>query len=148
MKTLSKKFKKSILVVNIETKNNCFSITGNYYEKLPRGQKYFDYKEFNGSKYEHTEGGCIHERILKSFPNLQKVVNLHLSNLEGEPTYMIENGMYHYSKNPQTAKEYLRINDEDFKTVKSAKDLVSLFPKLYEQYKKEATEVLTIIENL
>lgn len=148
MKTLIKKFKKSILVVKIETKNNYFSITGSYYEKLPIGQKYSDYKEFDGSKYENTEGGCIHERILKSFPNLQKVVNLHLSNLEGEPMHMVANGMYHYSINPQTAKKYLRISEEDFETVKSAKDLVSLFPKLYKQYKEEATEVLTIIENL
>lgn len=149
MKTnLIKQFNKSILVVTVSTENNYFSVTGSYYEKLPRGQKYNDYKEFNGSKFEYTEGGCIHKRILKSFPELEKVVNLHLSNLEGEPLHMVSNGLYHYKNSPQTAKEYLRITDEDFKTVNSEKDLVCLFPKLYVQYKAEAVEVLEIINNL
>jgi hypothetical protein len=146
--TLTEKFKGAILEVTVSTENNYFSVTGSYYEKLPQGQKYFDYKEFNGSKFEHTEGGCIHERVLKSFPQLQKVVNLHLSNLEGEPMYMVANGMYHFEKNPQTAKEYLRISDKDFEGVKTTKDLVCLFPKLYDQYKAEAVEAMGIINSL
>jgi hypothetical protein len=148
MKTLIKKFSKSILEVRITTERGYFSVTGNYYEKLPKGQKYFDYKDFNGSKFEFVEGGCIHERILKTFPNLQKAVNLHLSNLEGEPLHMIANGMYHYGINPQTAKSYLRITDEDFEGVKNEKDLVCLFPKLYLQYKAESLEVMQIINDL
>lgn len=62
-------------------------------------------------------GGCIHEEILKAFPNMADLVALHLSDIDGSPMYPVENGWY-YLQNPQTynlsvTAKHLRVSLEE-----------------------------------
>ncbi len=67
-------------------------------------------------------GGCMHEEILRFWPNLKPLVDLHLSNADnGEPMYALENGFYwmegaldlpqpsHYGKRDKTPEQCLNI---------------------------------------
>lgn len=38
--------------------------------------------------------GCMHEDILKHFPELKDFVSMHLSDIDGKPMHAIENGWY------------------------------------------------------
>ncbi len=62
--------------------HNDFSITADIYEKLKNG------------RWGHISGGCIHDEILKHFPEFQIFVDLHLSDDNGVPMYPIANNPY------------------------------------------------------
>lgn len=170
MKTLTKKISNNeYLEVKINT-DEYFSITGTTYEKLPRGSKYRDYKDFNGSKFEFSTGGCIHETILKHFPDLQGIVNLHLSDLSGMPMHCLENGFYHlqgflgvasfgHTATKETILNHFRIDENEFLEMvaimqnnesKTAKiKIYSYIDKnLIKRYKNEAKECLKFIKTL
>jgi hypothetical protein len=40
-------------------------------------------------------GGCCHDEILKHWPDLAPLVNLHLSDIDGIPMHALENGFFH-----------------------------------------------------
>lgn len=40
-------------------------------------------------------GGCCHEEILKHWPEMQPLADLHLSDIDGVPMQALENGFYH-----------------------------------------------------
>lgn len=60
-----------------------FSATGNIATKAERDRGDFQ------------AGGCIHEEILRYFPDLAPVVAVHLADDDGVPMYAVENGAYH-----------------------------------------------------
>lgn len=39
-------------------------------------------------------GGCMHDEVLKHFPKFADIVALHLSDIDGVPSYAAENGWY------------------------------------------------------
>jgi len=87
MKTLDKQIEFGYLEVVIRT-DKYFSVTGNVYK---------DKAAFtNGNDNAITCCGCIHDIILDAFPELQHLVDLHLSDLNGMPMHALDNGWYYY----------------------------------------------------
>lgn len=59
-----------------------FSVTADLIDTTRRGEAAY------------IAGGCLHDDVLANFPELAPVVELHLADDEGVPTYAIENGGY------------------------------------------------------
>jgi hypothetical protein len=131
------------LFVTIETENNYFSVTGSLYEaKKPKVDKNL------------ITCGCIHNDILKFYPELKMFVDLHLSDLEGRPMYPIANGFYHLKRSSkEVTKEYLRITDKEYDELNECKDELSFTFMLgslgiVDRWKEEATTALEELERL
>jgi hypothetical protein len=74
-----------------------FAITAEIYEIAKNGKRVW------------VAGGCLHEEILKHFPQFAPFVRLHLSNLYGQPMYAVENGIFWLKESTEKGAEYLRI---------------------------------------
>ena len=109
MKPLNYSTKKQIsekkrIIVDIRLSDDCkngycdFAITGEVWEK-------------SNGRWEMSLGGCIHEEILKYFPQFSDFVLLHLSNSHGQPMYAVENGMYWLKEDLKKGADYLRISE-------------------------------------
>lgn len=92
----------SRIVANVEVRlpgesrglSPAFSVTGEVYEQ--HGTWNGAARHRNGR--ESDIGGCIHDEILRAFPELAPVVALHLSDPEtGEPMHAESNGWYWYA---------------------------------------------------
>jgi len=162
-KSIDKKISdKKYLRVNIETKNNYFSITGSLFEKLGRGQKYYDYRFFNDKKFEQTGGGCIHDTILKYYPEFKNLVDLHLSDLDGLPMHFFANGFYYITEllkrkdyNLKVIQNHFRIDrNEAKKLCRFIANEGEIYTQKYvlnnyiERYKNEAENALQQISKL
>lgn len=131
-KNLQKQTKNGFIDVTITTERNYFSITG----CLWSSKRTFQSKNENFLLC----AGCIHDEILKAFPDLKIFVDLHLSNLQGEPLYFLENGKYFIKaviNNDQkytieTIKNHFRIDEGE------ANNLIDL-------YKNNTSEFLTVL---
>lgn len=79
-----------------------FSITGDIYE------------EGENNRWEFCSGGCIHDEIVKHFPELKKYIPLHCSNYLGQPSYPEANGQYHIRRSTkEVAMSYLRCSEQE-----------------------------------
>lgn len=64
-------------------------------------------------------GGCCHDEILKHWPDLQPLADLHLSDIDGIPTHALDNGFYHLGgtrwERPKfnVAASHFRITEEE-----------------------------------
>jgi hypothetical protein len=137
------------VVIDITTKRGYFSITGTVYEKGKRRT------EKNMIVCE-----CIHRQIIECRPDLKRLVDLHLSDLEGIPMHAIANGFYFLTNGFKDSKDkkkafcdYYRMNDKSYYAVCDAKTkdeyaagLVSI--GMYEAWRKQAIEGLQLIKEL
>ena len=133
-----------------QTNHLFFTITGTKGAKVARGQRYDDPLIINGSKFNITTAGCIHDEILKHFPQFADLVKLHLSDVNGVPMYAVDNGWHIYCEQGiNAAAKYLRLNDEHkaelYAALESAEVAHITFAKFVERmkpiWKKEADAV-------
>jgi hypothetical protein len=62
--------------------NAYFAITGDIFRHAKNGRKV------------HESGGCIHDDIIKHFPQLQLLVDIHLADEDGVPMHAYANAAY------------------------------------------------------
>lgn len=105
--------------INDECKNGHqdFAITATIWEKgKPKVDKYW------------IMGGCCHDEILASCPDLKIFVDLHLCDYKGIPMHAVENGFYHLCEGFNDTKpgsekfknefcEYYRISSTQFDVI-------------------------------
>ena len=116
-----------------------FSVTGTVYKANRRGERDARFRDC-------LQGGCIHETILKAFPELSDVVALHLANIDGVQRHAVEIGWYWVQEgNVGNLAGLLRISRE------KAEELMSIskeeFVKFVESQKPRwKSEALAVIK--
>lgn len=121
-----------------------FSITGDIYKAgKPKEDKY------------HIAGGCIHQDIIKAFPEYEIFIKLHLSDDNGIPMHAVANGLYHLQNNMTKDKfcSYYRLNSNQFEELTKCKNAIEYSIKLKEtgvlaQWKKESEIALNLLKEL
>lgn len=141
-KQLTKRLKNGILIyVDITTEREYFSITGSMYNSVKLDSHLIC-------------GGCIHDEILKYFPELRPLVNIHLADLQGRPLHAIDNGFYQLGRmHKDKYCEYYRVLSEQYEVLKQATNKMHFAELLgelnvFKQWAKQAQEALDIINNL
>lgn len=148
-------FLKISIRLNDECKNGHqdFSITADGWEKgKPHTDKYMIY------------GGCCHDDILASRPDLKIFIDLHLSDAAGVPMYAVENGFYHLRNGFNNTKPdaatfpaefcgYYRITPEQFNILNACKSklhyaLALQSTGILAQWKEQADKAIKILEEL
>ena len=147
------------IIVSIRLNDECrnghqdFSITGDIYKanlaKIDRN---------------HLMGGCIHDEILKAFPEFKIFIDLHLCDFEGVPMHAVANGFYHLSEGFNNIKpedknfpakycECYRISLDQFEALSQSKNKLQYALNLQNlgilaQWKEEAKKAIEILEGL
>lgn len=103
--------------VNIRLNDECnnghedFAITGTLYEKAKNGRMI------------DISGGCIHDDILKHFPQFKIFVDLHLCDFKGATMYPTANGFYNLKRlSKDEFLPYFGINSDDYEVLKDAQN--------------------------
>jgi hypothetical protein len=157
--TTTKTVGKEDITVKIRLNDECknghqdFAITGDIYEAgKPRKDRY------------HISGGCIHDAILKHFPEFKIFVDLHLCDFNGIPMHPTANGYYHLRTGFSKVKpsdnvfkaeycEYYRITEKQFDALKTSRSEIEFALLLKElgilaQWKLEAQKAINKLEFL
>ncbi len=156
---ISKTLEDKTIYVKIRLDDECknghqdFSITGDLYQaNKPKIDKY------------NISGGCIHDEILKFFPEFKIFVDLHLCDYTGTPMYAVENGFYHLREGFNNTKiddakfkneycDYYRITSEQFDILNKCVNQIQFALKIKElgilnQWKAQADKAIKILEGL
>ena len=90
--------------------------------KIRNQTPYFSLTGEITDKNGHFEsGGCLHDEILKIWPDLQILADLHLSDENGTPMHAVKNGFYFAggyhkdypdARSPKNLAKHLRISEE------------------------------------
>lgn len=117
-----------------------FTITGEIKRIARNGRRVFE------------SGGCIHEEILKHFPQFADLVDLHLSDIDGVPTHAEANGAYwlgfsdYEGFNLETASKHFRLAPEQMREewmhIINKRDVSKLTDKLRPVWKKQAQDCI------
>ena len=69
--------------------------------------------------YDETEScGCIHDKILQYFPQLEDFVRFHCRHMDGSPMYPVENGWYFVQNHKVSAlADHLLVTEEEAQKV-------------------------------
>ena len=114
-----------------------------------------EYRQARNGKWVLDAGGCIHEEIVRRFPEFEQFVRLH--GVDHYGTGDITNFAYFIREGKEeVAKTYLRVTDEEYEVLKPIAmldDKVYLLYKLEDmgviaRWKKEADEAITALEEL
>lgn len=104
--------------------------------------------------------GCLHDDILKHFPEFKQFILLHGRDFTGAPTYAIENSYYSLTKvreGEETAQsfcDHLRINKKEFNYInKNAFSNVSFYLaikelNIFDRWREEANKGIKALEEL
>lgn len=141
--------------LNDECKNGHqdFAITADIYQNgKPKTDKYF------------IMGGCCHDEILATQPELKIFVDLHLCDYKGIPTYAIENGFYHLREGFNNTKpenpnfknefcEYYRVSPAQFDVLNTSENKTQYATKLIslgvlKQWENQANEAISQLEKM
>ena len=129
-----------------------FSITGNLYER-------------RNDSYKWVAGGCLHNEILRFFPQYKMFVDLHLCDYSGAPMHAVANMHYHmkegkFNSNDRKEKpfkeefcKYYRITSLQFDELKKAQNkthfaIILQDLSIPQQWKKEANRAIKALEGL
>ena len=124
--------------VDIETDNEYFSITGTTFND-------------NGK---WISSGCIHEDIMKHFPELELLIELHLNALDGKPMYFVQNSMHFYKHNNISGLASYGFNDRQARYLIDAQPDEDIFNRLIDRWnilgvwEYKAMSAIKLIENL
>lgn len=129
-----------------------FAITGNIYDSLiSKSDRYYE------------SGGCIHDEILKHFPEFKIFIDLHLCDYKGAPMYAVENGFYHLANGfsnmqddesfVQKFCEYYRLTEKQYYILQESENQLEYAVNLIElgilnQWQQQANEAIKILEGL
>ena len=139
-----------------------FEIKYGLNDDFPKQKPYFSITCTGKSPYgRFLYGGADHDKILEVRPDMKDLVDLHLSNINGEPMYAVENGWYFVTEKnlhsnltekdrPEIVSNYLRI---PLKTAESIikkyndgkytkDDFIKFIDKQRPRWKKEAKAVI------
>lgn len=105
-----------------------------------------------GQKYEIYAGGCLHEEVAEAFPELEKFIPLHISNLDGVPMHVFEDAKYWAKdKSPNILAKHLRIDRERAEAICQADEEAAIFMivetilEMKPVWKQQAEEFLSFI---
>lgn len=146
-----------VIIAKIRLDDECknghqdFSITGDIYVA---GKQRTDKN--------HIAGGCIHDEILKHFPEFEIFINLHLCDYKGIPMHAVANGFYHLQNGfegtpPTKFKEkyckYYRVSSYQFHELSKSESQLQFALNLQRvgvlrRWEKEANEAIKILEGL
>lgn len=141
------------VVAQIDTSRGYFGISGMLWEK--RGTRSGRTRYCEGRDFD--AGGQITEDILRAFPRLKPLLDLHLSTLNGVPMHAIENGWYFYqghaadyagAQGREVAAKLLRVKIEDLPEMTSKAEFIDFVQAQMPRWAEEARQALAFIEQL
>ena len=116
-----------------------FSVTHEVWHATKKG-------EINKRYKEPWRCGACDDEVEKAFPELKDLFEFHLRDINGEPMYTIENGMYFIKENNVDAvKEHFLVdNVDDIVKIKTKEELHEYLNKhnLYAKWKHQAETLI------
>lgn len=139
---------KETIYVTIRLDDQCknghqdFSITGDIYRGTSKNDSAF------------SMGGCIHDEIIKYFPEFKIFIDLHLSDFNGAPMYAGGNGYYNLiNSSNEVAADYIRVSKSELTAFLNCDDEKYFSYLLYsigiiDRWKVEADQAIKQLEQL